>query len=402
MLLPIFRRLLLAALVLVVTSPFAVSGDGFPPFGAWAYGTGGARLPVNRVVVSPYGHRGLHGHLHRGWGGVRHPGIYGVNRYRYVSRYAFPSYRSTFIGHAGHFGFGSSFVYSTRVRSVYYAPPVVWPTWSSTWFAPAVSPVWVAPICSVPICSVPAYSAPAYGVSTYSVAKPAIGVRTAATVASSNGGGTFVGDTSFEDRGGGVIALPRDNRDSKTSPVVLVSGQSDGGQVVRQSIGSEHVPTIPPSVLDAADAIFRAGGYREAATAYAQIATRYGMTNALFTRRFVAQVAAGDVEQAAVIAASAKLDGHNIQAADLPRGTLAGLGLTSRAIEQSTELLAAHAFHNASDALPLEAVGRWLELAGDLQRSALFLARAAELESQSSQRLELVDSKAKMTPSIFE
>lgn len=85
------------------------------------------------------------------------------------------------------------------------------------------------------------------------------------------------------------------------------------------------VSEIPHELLAAADALLQAGGYREAATAYAQLNVRYGSNNEIFTRRFVAQIAAGDIRQAAIVLASAQAAGFPLQPSDLPAGQLAAL-----------------------------------------------------------------------------
>jgi hypothetical protein len=154
--------------------------------------------------------------------------------------------------------------------------------------------------------------------------------------------------------------------DSLAAPVQLVS----------QTVAS---PLIPEEILNAADDIFRAGGYREAATAYAQLTVRYGASELLYTRRFLAQVASGDVEQAIVVASTAELSGMQIDRSTLPGGSLSGLGLDEEMIAARKEDLAKHAFQQADDADSLFAVARWLHLAGDDDRAEVFLARARQL-----------------------
>ena len=83
------------------------------------------------------------------------------------------------------------------------------------------------------------------------------------------------------------------------------------------SYSSSSSPTsisdIPAPLLKAADAVFEAGGYRQAATAYAQLHVQYGSSDQIFERRFVAQVACGDYDQAAVVLASAQGAGFAIE-----------------------------------------------------------------------------------------
>lgn len=140
---------------------------------------------------------------------------------------------------------------------------------------------------------------------------------------------------------------------------------------------------IPPQLLAAADAIMQAGGYRQAATAYAQLNVRYGSNNEIFSRRFVAQVASGDFSQAVVILASAQAAGFQLQASDLPNGQLAALlAGRSEEVTQLTERLASEALSTSNSLESMQLMGAWLTMSGDDSRAALFLAMADRLSSE--------------------
>ncbi|GIW98561.1 MAG: hypothetical protein KatS3mg111_1894 [Pirellulaceae bacterium] len=147
---------------------------------------------------------------------------------------------------------------------------------------------------------------------------------------------------------------------------------------------SEELPppipsSVPPALIEAADKIFQAGGYREAAKAYAELTVRYGHHRELLGRRFAAQVAAGDFPSAETLVALAhaletpmvELVRADPQLAKMVRH----LGDGSRI----AEAMARRALSKADDALTLESLGIWLHMTGDPQRGDLFLQRAAQL-----------------------
>ncbi len=151
--------------------------------------------------------------------------------------------------------------------------------------------------------------------------------------------------------------------------------------------------TAPPELMNTADAILAAGGHRQAAQAYAQLVLKFGNSNRLATRRFVAQVASGDFAQAAVVVELAQANGNRIERADLPGGDLSitlGRG-ASNWINQRTEGLAAVALENPDDAAAMLAVAHWLSLTGDDTRAELFKSRAEQL--QKSEAIRLVTKK---------
>jgi hypothetical protein len=150
--------------------------------------------------------------------------------------------------------------------------------------------------------------------------------------------------------------------------------------VVAQT-STASLDTAPEELIAAADAILAAGGYRQAAQAYAQIVVKYGNSDRLCTRRFIAQVANGDYEQAAVVIELAAANGNRLDRSGLPKGDLQiALGDSSGLIATRTESLAANALQKSEDAVPILTVANWLALSGDNQRADLFKARAEQMQ----------------------
>lgn len=165
--------------------------------------------------------------------------------------------------------------------------------------------------------------------------------------------------------------LTRARRDSVQSVSVA--------KPVMPEIATSLVPLSKP-LLQAADAIFAAGDYQQAAAAYARLTIRYGNHDELAVRRFIALVAAGDCEQAAVMFEAASLAAQPLEISALPAGGLAELyGDTASAREQHVEYLAAYALNHPDDGLALAMVGTWLELDGQTERAQVFMQRAASL-----------------------
>lgn len=318
----------LCFLSLVVTG--RLSSAGYPPFGAWAYGSGW-------YATSHFGH----------WHG------------RTV-------YRSVYRGSYSPWGFTTT----VSARSVYR--PCIAATYRS-WY-PSYSFYAYPPIVSYPTYTLPSYVVPTVVWPTYYYSAPVYP--------------TYCTTVSSTASVPGVVGLA-----NSLGPVVpavsnsVTSSSSAPGQFVAidYAVKSPVSNAIPAALLSAADAIFQNGGYREAATAYAQLNVRYGSSNTIFARRFVAQVASGDLDQAAVVLASAEAAGFQLHPADLPTGNLLGLfnGDSSK-VAMLTEQLAAHAMSATTEQEPFELVGQWLSLAGDQQRSSLFLEMASRLRSDTS------------------
>lgn len=230
--------------VSLASYPAAQAGDGFPPFGAWAYGSG---TPSSvHVRTSHFPHRTVYSARY-GWGGYGNLGYVATPRIHHASFYR-PIYRHH------HWAYRPSLIYSSYYVPSYYsvAPAFYSPSIYYSNFAPTVIPT-LAPLCT----TLP-----------YSVSQTDLSDI-----------GFFISDAS-----------PR----AKPSATI-------------------------ERTLEAADAIMQAGGYREAAVAYAQLSQRYGDSHQLLGRRFVAQLLSGDVEQALVIAETARLMGFEFRRSDLPR-----------------------------------------------------------------------------------
>lgn len=152
---------------------------------------------------------------------------------------------------------------------------------------------------------------------------------------------------------------------------------------VAKPVMPEIATTLMPlskSLLQAADAVFAAGEYQQAAAAYARLTIRYGNHDELAVRRFIALVASGDCEQAAVMYEAASLAEQPLLTSALPAGGLVELyGAAAPAREQHADYLAAYALQHPDDGLALAMVGTWLQLDGQSERAQLFMQRAAAL-----------------------
>lgn len=149
--------------------------------------------------------------------------------------------------------------------------------------------------------------------------------------------------------------------------------------------------------VSAADEIFRAGNPRNAARQYAVLSLRFGASEQLLSRRFVAQVAAGEFEQAAVIASLAKLMGKSITTKMLPGESLLGLGIDPVMAEALSEAMAETVVLQRIDPERLDVVAVWLRLSGDKKRSQVFAKEAEkirELQARSSTSASPMGSEA--------
>jgi hypothetical protein len=137
---------------------------------------------------------------------------------------------------------------------------------------------------------------------------------------------------------------------------------------------------LPREAVSAADALFASGAYAQAASAYARLTVRFGDHEELGVRRFVALIASGDCEQAAVVFELAALNGRRLEAASFPGGSLKNLYAGKYAdCKRHTEYLAQYALTHAAEATPLAMVGTWLQLDGQSERAAPFMQRAAAM-----------------------
>ena len=239
----------------------------------------------------------------------------------------------------------------------YYAPACYTPAYyAPTYYAPVYYTPYVAPVIysnvysGFPSCSVtPAASSSP--VSTYAVRKPV-----------SNS-----------------VPFRLASQPIQTSQPIQSNSAATGRYVLAQAPTST-LDTAPEDLIAAADAILAAGGYRQAAQAYAQIVLKHGNSDRLVTRRFIAQVANGDYEQAAVVVELAAANGNQISQSDVPHGDLnIALGDKSGLVSIRSESLAEKALQNSDDATPMMAVAHWLALSGDNERADLFKARAQQM-----------------------
>ncbi len=169
---------------------------------------------------------------------------------------------------------------------------------------------------------------------------------------------------------------------SQPTQLIQAAGQtqSAGARYVLAKASVSALDNTPAKLMAAADAILAAGGYRQAAQAYAQLVVQYGNSDRLVTRRFIAQVANGDYEQAAVVVELALANDNRINSSDLPQGDLqTALGDGRGLIAIRSESLAANALQKLDDAVPMLAVANWLALSGDNERANLFKARAEQM-----------------------
>ncbi len=322
------------------TSP---AGWGFPTHGAWAYGSGCGGYGTSY------------------WGG--HHGWSTTSYYR-------TSYRSSLATTS--WGHGLGRVRSFYPRTTWYATTLSIPTLRASFYYPraTVAPVYCAPTYHY----LPTYYQPThYWAPTYSW-------PTCSTLP--NYSVNYVNPLCLN-------ALPAHTGSS----VVLAAHATDSSQVGRLVTVDNPatqlvVNTIPPQLLATADAILQAGGYRQAATAYAQLHVRYGSSNAIFTRRFVAQIASGDFDQAAVVLASAQAAGFQLQPSELPASQLATLlPGRSQEVDRLTERLAAQALSSNNEREALQLMSAWLGLSGDESRAGLFLAMAERLSNEGQPAL---------------
>lgn len=231
----------------------------------------------------------------------------------------------------------------------YFAPTYYVPSFYNSYYTPYVSPViYSSYYSSFPTCSATP-SVSSLPVAAYSVKKP--------------------------------VANSAPFRLASQPVPPAIQPQAPVGRYVLAQATSAAMDSAPEDLIAAADAILAAGGFRQAAQAYAQIVVKHGNSDRLVTRRFVAQVANGDFEQAAVVVELAVANGNRINPSDLPRGNLqVALGNQGALITTRSESLAANALEKLDDSVPMLCVAHWLELSGDNERANLFKARAEQMK----------------------
>ncbi len=187
-----------------------------------------------------------------------------------------------------------------------------------------------------------------------------------------------------------AVVVPSDYAPAYCDTCAATSASAVESELLLSSANSH---AIPDELLASADAIFQAGGYQQAATAYAQLHVRYGSSNLIFGRRFIAQVACGDYDQAAVVLVSAQGAGFPIDRSLASTSDWSQLlAPQADAIGGWTESLAQHALqvqgqHGALQAdqhESLELMATWLNLTGQPERAGLFLAMAERLATEGN------------------
>ncbi len=242
----------------------------------------------------------------------------------------------------------------------YVAPTYCWSNWPAFAYVP-------------PLVAAPLYYAPPHNCA------PSIGAPTL-------------------DLYGDAAAIGDDVQFIATEP----SKTSSPAQLVETAAGmttETTAETLPASILSAADAIFRAGGYRQAAVAYAQLHVRYGSSDTIFMRRFVAQIACGDLDQAAVVLASAQGAGFDVRRWQTEHSDWNQLFADNPSlVEQLSERLAEHALAGGDEREGLEMMATWLNLTGQPQRADLFLAMTERLTWQHDSSLGPLPSQPADVP----
>lgn len=296
---------------------------------------------------SSYGYGGL-GYSSYGYGGL------GYSSLGYGSCWPRASYHTNYRSYAPVCYTNSWPIYYTSYYApTYYAPTYCAPMSYSTYYTPSVTPVIYSNYSGFPSCAV-SPSVNSFPVAAYSAKKPVL--------------------SSAAFRLASQPAQPA-NTPLAQPPV--------GRYVLAQattSAATAALDTAPEELMAAADAILAAGGYRQAAQAYAQIVVKFGNSDRLVTRRFIAQVANGDFDQAAVVSELAAANGNRLDRSDVPRGNLQiALGDSTGLIAARGEKLAAIALQQTDDAVPMLTVAHWLALSGDNPRADLFKAHADQM-----------------------
>lgn len=296
-----------------------------------------------------WGHR--HHHYHHGF----YYGGYPSWGHSYTSLrigFGFPRYRSYYVSH-----------YPTYSYSSYYAPSYYAPSYyAPTYYCPPVytSPIYVAPV----YYSAPVYTAPVFY-------WPTCSTNTTPAVAD-------VGAIAAVGAVGPNAGLPTAAKTPAKGTLMVSTGKPTVNQVRDATV--PLVAPMPPELLKSADAIFNAGGYREAAAAYARLTVHYGNHDSLAVRRFVSLVASGQCDQAAVVVELASALDQHLTSDSLTRSSLAQFyGAHAELRKQHVELLADFALKHQEDAQALKMVGIWLQLDGQVERAEPFFERAQSL-----------------------
>ena len=359
----------LCLLAAIVSANQANAWHGPGGFGYGGYGFGLNHHSFRPSIYNP------------GWGGYSRASVYyggfghsgfGYSRFSYGGLGYWP--RASY-----HVSYRS---YAPVFYNSYYQPAYCYPNYS-TYYAPVVAPViYSSYSVGFPTCSVTPSVTPSIqtgvALTTYAVRKPVTsGVPLRLASQPLNQSGSI---SSPADVGGRFVATDSTGAASKNLVTMsAANGVNDGAAPIQ--VTNAVLDSAPVELMAAADAILSAGGYRQAAQAYAQLVVKYGNSDRLVTRRFIAQVANGDYEQAAVVVELAMANGNRIERADLPQGDLKlAIGDSGRLIGERVEGLAANALAQADDAVPMLTVAHWLALNGDDDKANLFKARAEQMQ----------------------
>lgn len=157
------------------------------------------------------------------------------------------------------------------------------------------------------------------------------------------------------------------------TPSVNVMTRPTGNAPVATSyVASRQTTSAPAELIDLVDRILQVGAYGEAAKAYAALSVRFGSSQELLTRRYVAHVLNGDLGQAEILVSLSELTQRPISSQDIPHQDLRQI-IRAEHLDRASEQLAQRALAQQTDAVALRSVAHWLDLCGDQKRSELFL-----------------------------
>ena len=315
-----------------IASPNANAWHGYPPNGAWVYGGGPSYVTRTRTV---YRTRPL---FPFGWGRVATSRVYYGYRPYVRPYFVYPRY---------------TYFYTPVVRVV---RPVV--------------PVVVAPLCA----TTPTYS---------------VGLSIAAKTPQPS---AIAGNVS-----NAFARAPMSSNSKPLSLDTVAANTRTSSKLVAKQVSTASLSTeaVPSELLQAADSILEAGGYSEAAKAYAQLSVRFGSSELLMARRFVAQTALGDFAQAEAILELARLRTPGLQ-------FVIGQKLTKfvghPVIALRTEQMAKRAMDRGSDSATFRSLAQWLHLQGETEKAALFNQRAEQIDGISSPKTSTDSAPKVATP----
>lgn len=356
------RKTLLSCAIatLLFSSSFSTKAQahGYPPFGAWAYGSA---YPSYGYVRSRTVYRSRPVAWHGAYGNY---GFSATTRVRY--RYGYRPY----VG-LGYPSYRLSYSYPGYYRASYrYVAPAI------RYYAPVYYsvPVYTYPIISTPI--VPIYTSPAF-----CAAAPSSAVSTTQI---------------------GLLTKAANVQNAKAIQISQVPLNANGlpTSIARPttklvSTASASTARVPESLIDAADAIFKAGGFKEAARAYAELSVKFGSSAKLLERRLVSLVLNGDLAQAEIVVSLAEMQQIELRGHGLGMRGLKSFVNSAVLYEAATESLAKRAFENPKDSLALKTIATWLRMSADHERANLFFAAAEALNESAISLKEVQHTVAK-------